>query len=936
MSNVTLRASDATNDRRTDLSGNYIAREIYTLGYGKCGEEWIFTDGKRTMLDAEYKKHQDTSPRFTPIGCHFQQAGLYNEFIITGGFADGVTVWNAIGCPDDICVLAIVGEKNAPNLVKQLKQIRPNCSVIVALDNDSKSRTGQRVCMESATRWVTPAHPGDWSDIYISDGLQAVEIELNNIRHPLPDFNMWQIKPLESDDGRNKKKMIELFSSLSPDSPEAIARVAITLLARCQSDIFTVHGGERPFFNWLICLNPFMSVETSESLKRRIEIVSREIARCAKEQISINKEALSRHNHNKYKNISGAVNSALNHFGVTVVKAPHAGGKTSVLGIPFFLAAKDRGEYITVLAHLRTLVADLVNKFKTNHYDDVKEESLILGLQLTEHTNRYTEIATCLPSIVKAIEKLVDRTQVLIIDEVSQVVRMVTAKLGGMNNIAVYEKLKQIISRAASVLVLDADLDTATLEFLEQCRPNERFNIISVPNPTALESGLTCDWFYGDGYRDYVTNSIKTSLENNQRSIIACDWCGNSEKLHSLLSKEYPDKRFLLVTSKTTDKPYKPASKFMANANVDAANYDCIIHSPSIRSGLSITDVHFDVGFALFGGGSIIPQDCIQMLRRARMVKHWIIGVAETYSALLDDEWLLNEQQKILGDESKSHYGVMASAHDFDRIKNRIESKESRAKNNFSAYLYVMLGVYGIKVNMIDVAKVDQDECFEQFSKAYNEEFKAAILAADLPTDDEYDRLTDLGNPTLADDAAIACYVICKSCGIESVCEDWLSFYKDRGVVKAKRMMWAKYLPELSEDDSEASSLHSFNKVRGAEVRKLMNSIGYNYQDDYELTEPNAAKLIYHMWQRKDRLIFLGLLSPQYSTKRYAAKSVEKAPPKKPIKFAKETLIRFGVMTNRKRRREGGGEAKGYLKVNNEKQSMIDHVVQHQFSYHKR
>ncbi|EDM66167.1 phage-related protein [Moritella sp. PE36] len=886
------------------------------------------------MLDAKYKAHQNSAPRFTPIGCTFKQAAQYNDFIITGGFADGVTVWNALGCPDDVCILAIVGEKNAPNLVRQLRQIKPGCSVVVALDNDSKSRTGQRVCMESVTRWVVPGKPGDWNDIYVSQGLNAVALELDNVRDPLPDFNMWQVKALDTEDGRQKKKMIQLLSALSPDAPEAIARTAITLLTRCQSDIFTVHGGERPFFNWLICLNPFMSVETSESLKRRIEIVSREIARQAKDQISIDKQTTGRHNYKRYKKISEAVNSALNHFGVTVVKAPHAGGKTSVLGIPFFNDAKARGEYITVLAHLRTLVADLVNKFKTNHYDDVKEESLILGLQLNESTRQYTELATCLPSIIGKLESLVDRTQVLIIDEVSQVVRMITAKLNGMNNVAVYEKLKYIINKAASVLVLDADLDTATLEFLEYCRPGERFNIIAVPNPTALESGMTCDWFYGDGYRDYVTNSIKFALENDQRSIVACDWCGNAEKLHAMLVKEYPEKSFLLITSKTTDKPYKPASKFMGNANVEAAKYDCIIHSPSIRSGLSITDVKFDIGFGLFGGGSIIPQDCIQMLRRARMVKHWVIGVAEIFSALLEDEWLLNEQQQILSDESKNNYGVTASSHDFDTLKNKIESKESRAKNNFSAYLYVMLAEYGFKVNMINIEEIDQADCFEQFSKEYNEEFKAAIIAADMPTDDEYDRLTDLGNPTLADDAAIACYVICKSCGIESVCETWLSFYKDRGVVKAKRMMWAKHLPELSEDDSEASSLHAFKKVRGAEVRKLMNSINYAYQEDFELTESNAEKLIDHMWSRKDRLIFLGLLSPQYSTKRYSNKQVDKPRPTKPIKFAKETLIRFGVMTNRSRR-QISGDRQPILLTNNEKQKMINHVIEHQFSYHK-
>ncbi|MEK1831385.1 hypothetical protein AAAC51_27855 [Priestia megaterium] len=63
-----------------------------------------------------------------------------------------------------------------------------------------------------------------------------------------------------------------------------------------------------------------------------------------------------------------------------------------------------------------------------------------------------------------------------------------------------------------------------------------------------------------------------------------------------------------------TNKPKKMVKK-----------YDGLIYSPSISSGVSIEQKHFDRHFGMFCG-EVVPSDAIQMLRRDRTAKEFIIG----------------------------------------------------------------------------------------------------------------------------------------------------------------------------------------------------------------------------------------------------------------------------------------------------------------------
>ncbi|MCL1038363.1 hypothetical protein L2750_14610 [Shewanella submarina] len=942
MTGVNLRVGDNSSSKTAPIRGEYIERPIFTMAFGQCGYERIYTSithcedakhpkwPKRTILFNEYKETRDSSPRFTPIGHTYTDAANINSFVITGGFADGVTMWNALGKPSDICVLAIVSERQAPVLVRFIKNYKPGAKVVVALDNDTKSKTGQLCCMESETDWVVPSTHNDWNDLYLDKGLAEVTIQAGKVRAALPGFDMWKLPPL---DERCKTRLIDTLAALTPDEPKAIAKVMATLIHRMKSSLFTRFSNARKLVDYLLSVNPYIAIETRRTLESRISTIEAEILKGAKDQVTIRSDIKARHKTLRFKSVGEAM-PYTNSDGVFIIKAPHAGGKTSVIGVPCYQGAISRGDFVVVIAHLVTLVSDLATKFNAAHYDSIKQEAKAARHQFTRDEIAYRGLAVCLPSIAEAktgLSNLVSRSNVVIIDEVSQVIRMCASKIDGLRNTIVFQKLVEMIRNADQVLVLDADADSSTVEFLEYCRPQEKFTIVEVPNPTPSQSGLSVEWCWGEGYRDIVYASMTKAISEDKRVMVATDGRDTAKHIHSLLEKTYPAKKFLLVTSETTKIYGSPAARFMENANVEAAKYDAIIHSPSIRSGLSITDVHFDAGFAMFTGKTILPQDAIQQLRRARMITHWVVGVAETYGEDIEDAELLQQQQRELAESEFWARGFDIDSHDIDWVKNTVDVKEAKAKNNFAPYLYLMLRHYGFNVTFADLEQIDCDISLQEYIKSQREELSAKIISTAKPSNEEAEALRGKPEPTIEERAALIVWGICEACGIDSVTEDWLSFVKAGHLTHAKRYMWATNLPYFNEGDGESAALYDFKSARADESRQLMELIGFEEGKELVMDKALAQKVIDHAWSRKERLIFLRIMSPKNLDKRYKKKTVPKPKPANPTKLATEILKGFGVIL-KSARTYCGKDRHRVMVTDTEKQEKITHVCNHQFS----
>ncbi|WP_220427646.1 hypothetical protein, partial [Klebsiella pneumoniae] len=105
--------------------------------------------------------------------------------------------------------------------------------------------------------------------------------------------------------------------------------------------------------------------------------------------------------------------------------------------------------------------------------------------------------------------------------------------------------------------------------------------------------------------------------------MLATDSSTFAEDVTATLRQRYPEKKFLCVNQKS--KPEPEVEEFTNKPKKMVKKYDGLIYSPSISSGVSIEQKHFDRHFGMFCG-EVVPSDAIQMLRRDRTAKEFIIG----------------------------------------------------------------------------------------------------------------------------------------------------------------------------------------------------------------------------------------------------------------------------------------------------------------------
>lgn len=105
--------------------------------------------------------------------------------------------------------------------------------------------------------------------------------------------------------------------------------------------------------------------------------------------------------------------------------------------------------------------------------------------------------------------------------------------------------------------------------------------------------------------------------------MLATDSSTFAEDVTATLRMHFPGKKFLCVNQK--NKPEPEVEAFTNQPKKMVKKYDGLIYSPSISSGVSIEQKHFDRHFGMFCG-EVVPSDAVQMLRRDRTAKEFIIG----------------------------------------------------------------------------------------------------------------------------------------------------------------------------------------------------------------------------------------------------------------------------------------------------------------------
>ena len=303
---------------------------------------------------------------------------------------------------------------------------------------------------------------------------------------------------------------------------------------------------------------------------------------------------------------------ALPQDGIIAIASSKGTGKTKLIA----KQVKNTGKAL-LATHRIALARHLCHRLEMDYRGDLDR---INGQFITG--SAYTlRVGFCVDSLL-AINPETFRDCDLVIDEIVQVVRHLltssTCNRDGKRP-ALLARFAQLVQVARRVIVADADLNNATLDYLKALR-GEGSECFLIQNNYQLP-GYPVK-FLKSPNRSAICNQFLTDLQDlNQGEVLLAhtDTKGLSKTLFELIRTTDPEKRVLLINSETSGGEAERA--FIENPDnvLKQGLYDIIICSPSVFTGTSIESQGIITKvYGIFMGFSSTDADMAQALARVR------------------------------------------------------------------------------------------------------------------------------------------------------------------------------------------------------------------------------------------------------------------------------------------------------------------------------
>lgn len=281
--------------------------------------------------------------------------------------------------------------------------------------------------------------------------------------------------------------------------------------------------------------------------------------------------------------------------GVNIIKATYCTGKT-YLSANYIKANPQLS--VLYVAHLITLCEQAAKRFGIESYNDHKN--------LSEHDR----LSICINSLIKLM-RFGEKTpcyDVLILDEIEQLISRLTdtGKEAIQFKPQIFNILKYLIQNAKMLICLDADISKITLDFIESCRPNERFNIVH--NGFKHRKIMYLHAFESD-----IIKRARDAAAAGEPALLMTNSIGKSEEIYKLINCQ--NKR--VINSRTSS--LIENRDFLKDVDSNCKDDLLTIISPSVSTGFSIEGGHYQHNLGIFSHLTNTPLDCLQQLERDRV-----------------------------------------------------------------------------------------------------------------------------------------------------------------------------------------------------------------------------------------------------------------------------------------------------------------------------
>lgn len=294
------------------------------------------------------------------------------------------------------------------------------------------------------------------------------------------------------------------------------------------------------------------------------------------------------------------------------LSAPKNTGKTESIAEllqPYLM----QGYKVILLSHRRQLCQELCNRLGIDYIDDIlsgSETRGIFGYGLCgDSLHDKARLSFNLDSFLDSAQKYI-----VVIDECEQVLWHILNSGTDIrkHRVEIIQNVNELLKHADKVILSDADLSYLSVNYVQRQMTVQKGDgsyqkpiTYSIVNEYK-SNGYDCYHYQGKDPSKLIKQAEKL-ISQGQKLFIQASAQGRKSKqstttLEKYLSKKYPDRKILRIDSETVAEPGHPAYGCMTKLNELVIQYDIVIASPTIETGVSIDVKHFDAVFGLFCG----------------------------------------------------------------------------------------------------------------------------------------------------------------------------------------------------------------------------------------------------------------------------------------------------------------------------------------------
>jgi Domain of unknown function (DUF3854) len=393
----------------------------------------------------------------------------------------------------------------------------------------------------------------------------------------------------------------------------------------------------------------------------------------------------------------------------------------------------------------------------------------------------------------------------LVLDEVCQVLNCILTnhlcnKEG--KRAALLARLEHLIRVAGRVIIADADLSDAEIKYTQSLRGDSK-PVYLIRNDHKSK-GYNVRFIDSHNDKAIMSEQIE-DLKSGLKIMVCSDSKDKVEAIAKMIKDLNLGSRVMTIHSDNSDGDIE--ANFIENINTEVLNYDVLICSPSLNTGVSIEVEHFDKVYGIYEG--VLPDsDYAQALSRYRPLVDRVIWCKKrglnfsevsksTYSKVIRNSLKVSHDAAISVIRSSLHSDLIPFLHDGYIFENNphidlfceYESLQNQSAYNLSKNLVERLKFEGNNVEIVAGTDIKTDETVQEIFKSAKEFGKEQYLInrvnAEILTGNELNQLDKKGNKTADEQVKLDASKIAAYYGVESLSRELLEF-DDRGRAREK------------------------------------------------------------------------------------------------------------------------------------------------------